>query len=70
MDLKYLSYQDKISALILAAGLSSRMGQFKPLMPLGDRTVLASAIQPFRAAGIEDVRVVTGYRASDLSPVL
>lgn len=70
MDLKYLSYQDKISALILAAGLSSRMGQFKPLMSLGDRTVLASAIQPFRAAGIEDVRVVTGYRASDLSPLL
>ncbi|WP_066633467.1 DVU_1551 family NTP transferase [Desulfolucanica intricata] len=59
-----------ISALILAAGYSSRMGTFKPLLPMGNTTVIAAAVNNFRAAGINDVRVVVGYRAHDLIPVL
>lgn len=59
-----------IAALILSAGYSSRMGEFKPLLPIGDRTVLERDIALFRDAGIEDVRVVIGHRAAELRPVV
>jgi molybdenum cofactor cytidylyltransferase len=58
------------AALILAAGYSSRMGAFKPLLPLGAATALEEAVQRFRAAGVDDIRVVTGHRARGLAPVL
>lgn len=59
----------KYSALILAAGFSSRMGQFKPLLPLGATSVLERVISIFQTAGVEDIRVVTGHRADDIEPV-
>lgn len=59
-----------LSAIILAAGFSSRMGRFKPLLPLGDRSVLAHTVELFQRAEIEDIRVVAGHRAGDLAPVV
>ncbi|RJR34834.1 MAG: nucleotidyltransferase family protein [Deltaproteobacteria bacterium] len=59
-----------IAALILAAGYSSRLGAWKPLQPLGPSTFLEEAVRRFRAAGVEDIRVVTGHRAGELAPVL
>jgi putative nucleotidyltransferase with HDIG domain len=61
---------DRIAALILAAGYSSRMGCFKPLLPLGKTTVLERVITLFRETGVPDLRVVVGYRAEDLIPLL
>lgn len=58
------------TALILAAGLSSRMGEFKPLLPLGGTTVIGQAIESFRSAGVEDILVVAGFAAERLIPVL
>ena len=49
-----------ITALILAAGQSKRMGQPKMLLPWGERTVLEQVIATFKAAGVDDVLVVTG----------
>lgn len=49
-----------ISALILAAGASRRMGQPKMLLKWGKTTVLGHVISTFRQAGIEDVVVVVG----------
>lgn len=49
-----------ITALILAAGQSKRMGQPKMLLPWGEMTVLEKVIATFKAAGIEDVLVITG----------
>lgn len=49
-----------ISALILAAGESRRMGQPKMLLPWGQTTVLGQVITTFQQAGIEDVIVVSG----------
>ena len=49
-----------ISAIILAAGKSSRMGQPKMLLPWGDRTVLTHVISVFQNAEVEDILVVTG----------
>jgi CTP:molybdopterin cytidylyltransferase MocA/HD superfamily phosphodiesterase len=59
-----------IAAIILAAGLSSRMRRFKPLLPLGNETVIERACTLYRRAGIHDIRVVTGHRAQELEPLL
>ena len=55
-----------ISAILLAAGRSRRMGAFKPLLPFGDRTVIESCIRNLREAGIERIVVVVGNRADDI----
>ena len=47
-----------ISAIILAAGKSTRMGQQKMLMPWGSATVLEKVIQTVQAAEIEDIILV------------
>lgn len=62
--------QNDLSAIILAAGYSSRMGEFKPLLKYGTRTVLERSVNLFREAGVGDVRVVVGYRRNDLIPLL
>ena len=49
-----------ISAIILAAGQSKRMGQPKMLLPWRDGTVLTHVLSVFREAGAEDIVVVTG----------
>jgi molybdenum cofactor cytidylyltransferase len=49
-----------ISAIILAAGQSKRMGQPKMLLPWGSRTVIEQVVITFLQAGIEDILVVTG----------
>jgi len=43
----------KIAALVLAAGYSSRMGAFKPLLPLGETTVIEKTVSSFLAEGIQ-----------------
>ncbi|MFZ7101516.1 MAG: DVU_1551 family NTP transferase [Peptococcaceae bacterium] len=60
----------KVAALILAAGYSSRMGDFKPLLSLQGKPVITRTIAGLRQGGITDIRVVVGYRAADLLPVL
>jgi molybdenum cofactor cytidylyltransferase len=55
-----------ISAILLAAGRSRRMGGFKPLLPFGDRTVIESCINNLRAANVRDIIVVIGHRAEDI----
>ena len=49
-----------ITAIILAAGESKRMGQPKMLMPWGKSTVLQTVISTVQAAGVNDILVVTG----------
>ena len=49
-----------ITAIVLAAGQSKRMGEPKMLLPWGETTVLGMVIATFKAAGVGDVLVVTG----------
>lgn len=60
------NHQAPIAAVILSAGLSSRMGAFKPLSPFGDGTVLSHVVQVARQAGAEPVHVVIGHKAKEL----
>ena len=50
----------KISAILLAAGESRRMGQPKLLLPWGNTTVLGQIVATFAAAEITEILVVTG----------
>jgi len=56
-----------LAAIILSAGLSSRMRDCKPLLPLGDGTLLSCCIELFQANGIEQVTVVTGNRNTEVT---
>lgn len=53
-------YKDRLSAIILAAGQSKRMGASKPLLPFGSKTVIESCIESFVKAGVETIIVVIG----------
>ena len=61
---------DSVAAIILAAGLSSRMKQFKPLLPLGGVSALERIVRTFREAGVTNVRVVIGHHHEELEPVI
>ena len=56
----------KTGAVITAAGMSSRMGVFKPLLKFGNYTAAEHVIRNFRAAGISDIVLVTGNSAEEL----
>ena len=50
----------EVSAIVLAAGSSSRMGRPKQLLPLGPRTVIRRCLDGILAAGVADIVVVLG----------
>jgi molybdenum cofactor cytidylyltransferase len=58
------------AAIILSAGYSGRLGRFKPLVALGGQTVLERVITCYQAAGVTDIRVVTGFRSEDVLAAL
>jgi CTP:molybdopterin cytidylyltransferase MocA len=60
----------EFGAVIAAAGLSSRMGAFKPLLPLGNSTIIERIVGTFREAGIQNIAVVTGHNAELIEQAL
>ncbi len=54
------------AAVIPAAGLSSRLPAFKPLLALGDTTTLGRVVRACRQARVRDIVVVTGHRADEV----
>jgi molybdenum cofactor cytidylyltransferase len=59
-----------IGAILLAAGRSSRMGRFKPLLPLGTSTIIETCLDTIESAGIELTIMVVGHRAEELQVAL
>ncbi len=59
-----------LHGLVLAAGLSRRMGAFKPLLEIAGRPVLAWAVAALRDGGVPGVTVVIGHRADELRPAV
>jgi molybdenum cofactor cytidylyltransferase len=55
-----------ISAILLAAGQSKRMGEPKQLMRFGQSTILEQAIDNLLGSGVNEVIVVLGYRAGEV----
>jgi hypothetical protein len=61
--------ESRLAAIVLAAGYSSRMAEFKPLLPLAGSTALERCIGLFCAACVAEVIVVLGHRAEELQPL-
>ena len=51
----------RITAIILAAGLSKRLGRNKLLLPLGDETVLRKTARAVLESAVSEVILVTGH---------
>jgi len=55
-----------VSAILLAAGESKRMGEPKQLMPLGQSTILEQAINNLLNSAVNEIIVVLGHRAEEM----
>lgn len=53
-------------ALIVAAGMSSRMGDFKPMLNIGSISIAQRIVATLHQAGVDKIVVVTGYNAQQL----
>lgn len=60
---------DSVTALIPAAGRSSRMGTCKPLLSLGGETALEKVFGIVRRAGIGSILTILGHDAELLLPI-
>ena len=58
--------RSNVAAILLAAGRSRRMGDFKPLLPFGASTIIETCLDTIEAAGVEQTVVVVGHRADEL----
>ena len=55
-----------ISGIILAAGLSTRMGEPKQLLPFGGSTIIETVIDNLLASKLNEVIVVIGHEAEQI----
>ena len=60
----------RIAAVVLAAGLSSRMGSNKLLSDLNGQALIEATINRLSKAGIDEIIVVTGHQAAEVQTVL
>lgn len=60
----------KVSGIILAAGYSSRMGAFKPLLPLGEVPVITHTIRTMKQVPLHSILVVIGHQSDQMIPLL
>ena len=54
------------TAIILAAGEPKQMSHFQPMLKLSGKSVIRRQLEAFRAAGVQDILIVTGYHAGML----
>lgn len=59
-----------VCGVIAAAGLSSRMGAFKPLLPFDGSTVIRRCAENLLAAGASELVVVVGFRGGEIAAAL
>ena len=55
-----------ISSILLAAGMSTRMGEPKALLDWGGEPLIRYQIRQLQEAGVDEVVVVLGYRADEI----
>lgn len=53
-------------AVLVAAGMSSRMEDFKPMLPFGNSTIILHIVSELKNLNLDPILVVTGYRAEEL----
>lgn len=57
---------DRFGGVLVAAGKSSRMVDFKPLLPFGNSTIALHIVRLLKYLGVSPIVVVTGYKAKEL----
>jgi molybdenum cofactor cytidylyltransferase len=62
-----VQHRIRIGAVVLAAGMSSRMGEPKQLLRLGERTVLGQTLENLRGARVEQIVLVLGFAADRIA---
>ena len=62
--------QLRAGVVITAAGRSSRMGLFKPLLKIGSLTVVEHIIRNFQAASVTNIAIITGNNAEEIEKSL
>ncbi len=50
-------------AVIVAAGMSSRMGDFKPMLNIGSISIAQRIVATLQQAGVSSIAMITGYNA-------
>ncbi|NOW03533.1 nucleotidyltransferase family protein [Clostridium beijerinckii] len=60
----------KTNGIIVAAGLSSRMKAFKPLLKLKEKTIIEYSIDSMLNAGVNQIVVVLGFNAEEVENLL
>lgn len=60
----------KIVGILLAAGLSTRMGKPKQLLPFGNSTIIETVIESMVSSNFDDVRVVLGHCAEEIEELI
>ena len=60
----------RVVGVVLAAGLSRRMGHLKALLSFGEQTVIEHVINPLMAADLARIAVVLGHRAEEIAAVI
>jgi CTP:molybdopterin cytidylyltransferase MocA len=60
----------RVSAVLLAAGSSKRMGRPKQLLPLGDRPAIRYCCENILAAGVAEITVVIGPQGKEIAEAL
>ncbi len=64
-----LEIHGRVTAVVLAAGESKRMGSAKQLLPWGRTTVLGQTIDNLRLSGVNDIVVVSGHEREAIEAV-
>ena len=59
-----------ITAIILAAGQSKRMGQPKMLLPWGETSVLGKVIETLQRAGVGEILVIAGAEREKIERIV
>ncbi|MBQ1236497.1 MAG: NTP transferase domain-containing protein [Oscillospiraceae bacterium] len=54
------------AAIIVAAGMSSRMGEFKPMLNIGSISIAQRIVANFHQAGVDRIVMITGFNATTL----
>jgi molybdenum cofactor cytidylyltransferase len=59
-----------LSAIVLAAGESKRMGALKQLMPLGKSTLLEQTVDNLLNSSVDETIVVVGHKAEEITKAI
>lgn len=61
-----MTQDSPITSILLAAGVSSRMGSIKALLPWENKTLIEWQIEKIKESGIEEIIVVLGSKAEEI----